>query len=124
MIVFGILSSVFDYLTFAVLIKFFHASEHTFQTGWFLESVVSATLIVLVVRTRNLFYKSKPGKYLFIVTLLMVGFVLILPLLPFAYSMGFVALPLTFYAAMLLIVMLYLISAEISKRYFFKYAMK
>ena len=121
MIVFGILSSVFDYMTFAVLIKYFHATEKEFQTGWFLESVVSATLIVLIVRTRNVFYKSKPGKYLFVVTLLMVAFVLMLPILPMASIMGFVSVSPSLYVAMLLIVLLYLISAEVCKKYFFKY---
>ena len=121
MIVFGLLSSVFDYLTFIVLIKYFHTSEKEFQTGWFLESVVSATLIVLVVRTRNVFYKSKPGKYLFMVTLLMVIFVLLLPILPVATTLGFIAIPLKFYGAMLFIVFLYLVSAELCKKYFFKH---
>ncbi|HEX7415310.1 MAG TPA: HAD-IC family P-type ATPase, partial [Bacteroidia bacterium] len=120
MIVFGLLSSVFDYLTFVVLLKYFHATEKEFQTGWFLESVVSATLIVLVVRTRHVFYKSKPGKYLFIVTLLMVAFVLVLPLLSISSVMGFVAVSPSLYAAMLFIVLLYLISAEVCKKYFFK----
>ena len=121
MIFFGLLSSVFDYLTFLVLIKYFHATEKEFQTGWFLESVVSATLIVLVVRTRNVFYESKPGKYLFIVTLLMVAFVLLLPALPITTALGFIAVPIKFYAAMLGIVLLYLMSAEICKKYFFKH---
>ncbi len=121
MIFFGLLSSVFDYLTFWVLIHFLRAGEHEFQTGWFLESVVSATLIVLVVRTRNTFYKSRPGKYLLIATLLIVGFVLLLPVLPFASAMGFVTVPPMFYFAMLLIVLLYLVSAEILKKFFFKH---
>jgi Mg2+-importing ATPase len=121
MIVFGLLSSVFDFITFAVLIKYFHASEKEFQTGWFLESVVSATLIVLVVRTRNVFYKSKPGKYLFITTILMVAFVLLLPVLPIATILGFAPVGPGLYIAMLSIVLLYLISAEVCKKYFFRY---
>jgi len=120
MIFFGLLSSVFDYVTFGVLLYFFKAGEQEFQTGWFLESVVSATLIVLVVRTRNTFYKSRPGKYLSIATFLIVGFVLVLPVLPFASAMGFVAVPPVFYLAMLGIVLLYIISAEILKKYFFR----
>ena len=124
MIIFGILSSVFDYMTFGVLIKYFHASEKEFQTGWFLESVVSATLIVLVVRTRNLFYKSKPGKLLFITTILMVAFVLLLPMLPASNLLGFVAVSPSLYTAMLLIVLLYLISAEVCKKYFFAHFAK
>lgn len=120
MIFFGLLSSVFDYLTFWVLLHFLHAGEKEFQTGWFLESVVSATLIVLVVRTRNTFYKSRPGRYLLIATLVIVGFVIILPMLPLASAMSFVAVPPVFYLAMLGIVLLYLVSAEVLKKFFFK----
>jgi Mg2+-importing ATPase len=124
MVLFGLLSSVFDYMTFGVLIKYFHASEKEFQTGWFLESVVSATLIVLVVRTRNVFYKSKPGKLLFITTILMVAFVLLLPLFPMSSLLGFVAVSPSLYIAMLLIVLFYLLSAEICKKYFFAHFAK
>ncbi len=119
MIVFGLLSSVFDYLTFGVLLFFMKANEQTFQTGWFVESVISATLIVLVVRTRLPFFKSLPGKYLIIATSLILLFVLALPFLPFANLFGFVSLPLSFYGWMLLIVGAYIISAEIAKRWFF-----
>src|SRR5450432_1014097 len=120
MIVFGLLSSVYDYLTFAVLLFFMKANEKVFQTGWFVESVVSATLIVLVVRTRLPFFKSLPGKYLSIATSLIVLFVLILPFTPLASLFGFVSLPLSFYGWMLLIVAAYIISAEIAKRWFFR----
>ena len=120
MVFFGLLSSVFDYLTFGVLLHFLKAGEKEFQTGWFLESVVSATLIVLVVRTRNTFYKSRPGKYLLIATLVIVGFVLILPMLPFASALGLTTVPPVFYLAMLFIVILYLVSAEVFKKFFFK----
>jgi len=124
MIFFGLLSSVFDYLTFGVLIHFLKVGEHEFQTGWFLESVVSATLIVLVVRTRNTFYKSRPGKYLLAATGGIVGFVLLLPIMPFAYAFGFVAVPPIFYLVMLVIVLLYLLSAEVFKKFFFKWFAK
>jgi Mg2+-importing ATPase len=120
MIVFGLLSSVYDYLTFGVLILLMHANESVFQTGWFVESVVSATLIVLVVRTRLPFMKSLPGKYLSIATTVVVLLVLILPLTPLAGLLGFVRLPIAFYGWMLLIVIAYIISAEIAKRWFYK----
>ena len=58
MITFGLLSCVFDFLTFGVLLFLLKADENVFQTGWFVESVISATLIVLVVRTRLTFFKS------------------------------------------------------------------
>ena len=120
MITFGILSSVFDFLTFGVLLYFLKANESLFQTGWFVESVISASLIVLVVRTRLPFFKSLPGKYLTIATISIVISVLILPFTPLGPVFGFERLPLAFYGWMLLIVGLYIISAEYIKRWFYK----
>ncbi|PTS96774.1 magnesium-translocating P-type ATPase [Pedobacter sp. HMWF019] len=120
MITFGLLSSIFDYLTFGVLILLLHSDEKTFQTGWFTESVLSATLIVLVVRTRLPFFKSLPGKYLFMATLFILIFVLLIPLTPMASWFGFVKLPLSFYGWIFLIVALYMFSAELLKRWFYK----
>ena len=82
MIVFGILSSVFDYLTFGVLLWLLRASPEQFRTGWFQESVISASLIVLVIRTRRPFYQSRPGKYLFAATLVIIGLTMLLPYTP------------------------------------------
>lgn len=120
MIIFGLLSSVFDYLTFGVLIYVFHAKEKAFQTGWFIESVISATLIVLVVRTRLPFFKSLPGKYLSIATAFILVFILVLPLTPMALWFGFVQLPISFYGWMLMIVICYILSAELAKHWFYK----
>jgi len=120
MITFGLLSCVFDYLTFGVLLFLMKEDEKIFQTGWFVESVISATLIVLVVRTRLAFFKSLPGKYLSIATSMIVLFVLVLPLMPFAGLFGFVRLPLSFYGWMLLIVAVYVFSAEKLKQWFYR----
>jgi Mg2+-importing ATPase len=120
MLVFGLLSSVYDYLTFAVLLLLIKADEKAFQTGWFIESVISAALIVLVVRTRLPFFKSLPGKYLSMATTLIVLFVLILPILPFAALFGFARLPISFYAWMLLIIGAYIFTAELVKRWFYR----
>ncbi len=120
MITFGLLSSVFDYLTFGVLLYVFHAKEKAFQTGWFIESVISATLIVLVVRTRLPFFKSLPGKYLSIATGFILLFVLVLPLTPLSALLGFIRLPIAFYGWMLLIVAGYIVAAELAKRWFYK----
>lgn len=120
MITFGILSSIFDFLTFGVLLYFLKADEMLFQTGWFAESVISASMIVLVVRTRLPFFKSLPGKYLTIATICVVLTVLILPFTPLDTLFGFVKLPLAFYGWMLLLVSLYIVSAEFTKRLFFK----
>lgn len=121
MLIFGVLSSVFDYLTFGVLLFFFHAAEKEFQTGWFIESVVSATLIVMVVRTRKTIFASKPGKYLLMATILVAVLALLLPIMPFAAIMGFTAVPFKFYLAMLAIVTMYIISAELVKNWFYRH---
>jgi P-type Mg2+ transporter len=120
MLVFGLLSSVFDYLTFGVLIYFMKAGEKVFQTGWFVESVVSASLIVLVVRTRLPFLKSLPGKYLSMATVGVLGIVLALPFTPLAKVLGFVPMPISFYGWMLLIVAAYIGSAELAKQWFYR----
>ncbi|TLU81783.1 MAG: magnesium-translocating P-type ATPase [Chlorobium sp.] len=120
MITFGILSSLFDFFTFGVLHYVLHAGEAQFQTGWFVESVISASLIVLVIRTRLPFFKSPPGRYLLTATLLVVMAVLALPFTPLAVMFGFAQLPLIFYGWMLLIVVLYIISAEVTKHFFYK----
>ncbi|MDE1193131.1 MAG: magnesium-translocating P-type ATPase [Arachidicoccus sp.] len=121
MVVFGIISSVFDYFTFFVLLKILHAGTSEFRTGWFVESVISATLIVLVIRTSKVFYKSKPGKQLIGATLGIVAFTLILPWLPFAYLIGFTHLPFKFYPCLLAIIAAYFITAEIAKKTFYRY---
>ncbi|MEO8763042.1 MAG: HAD-IC family P-type ATPase [Ginsengibacter sp.] len=120
MIVFGLLSSVFDYVTFVVLLFLMKENAKVFQTGWFIESVISQTLIMAVIRTRLPFFKSLPGKYLSIATGSVILLVLLLPLLPFGNLFGFVQLPLFFYGWLLLIVAVYIISAEIAKKWFYK----
>jgi Mg2+-importing ATPase len=120
MIVFGIISSVFDYITFAVLIFFLHAGVDEFRTGWLLESVISASLIVLIVRTSLPFYKSRPGKYLLGATLGVVAVTILLPFTLFGKVLGLIELPLSFYAWLGLIIILYAFTAEFAKRIFYK----
>jgi len=120
MMTFGILSSVFDYLTFGVLLMILHATTKQFRTGWFLESVISASIIVLVIRTRKFFFKSKPGKYLLISTLLVVIVTILFPFTPLSDLLGFQPLPVTVLLAIGVIVALYVMAAEITKRSFYK----
>jgi Mg2+-importing ATPase len=119
MLIFGLLSSVFDYLTFAILLWVLHANEKIFQTGWFVESVISAIGIVLVVRTRLPFHKSLPGKYLSLATVLVGLSVIILPYTALGNLFGFSPLPFTFYAWIALIISVYIVSAEWLKRWFY-----
>jgi Mg2+-importing ATPase len=120
MLVFGLLSSVFDYLTFGVLILLFHAKPEQFRTGWFLESVISATLIVLVIRSRRPFFKSRPGRNLFVATLLVVAGALILPWTPLAPILGFTRLPLSILLVLGIVVTAYIAAAEWAKNIFYK----
>jgi Mg2+-importing ATPase len=120
MLVFGLLSSVFDYLTFGVLLFVLHASVEEFRTGWFMESVISASMIVLVIRTRGPFLKSKPGKALLTATFLVALTTILLPYTPMGRLFGFAPIPFPYLLTLLLIVVLYIISAEVAKRYFYK----
>jgi Mg2+-importing ATPase len=120
MMTFGILSSAFDYLTFGVLLLILHATTDQFRTAWFVESVISASIIVLVIRTQKLFFKSKPSRYLLVATLLIVIVTILLPFTPLAELLGFQPLPVTVLLVIGVIVALYVIAAEVTKRSFYK----
>ncbi|MGE5853243.1 MAG: magnesium-translocating P-type ATPase [Deltaproteobacteria bacterium] len=120
MIIFGLVSSVFDYLTFGTLLLILRATEDQFRTGWFLESVISASLIVLVIRSRKPFFKSRPSKYLFMATLLVVIVTVILPFTLLGGIFGFRPLTLSFFLLITIIIMGYIVSAEMVKVIFYK----
>jgi Mg2+-importing ATPase len=120
MITFGVLSSAFDFLTFGVLLLILHAPTDLFRTGWFVESVISASLIVLVIRSRGPFFKSMPGRYLLLATLVIVGVTLIFPFTPLAGIFGFQPLPMLFLFVLGGIVVLYIFAAEMVKRIFYR----
>ena len=119
MLAFGLLSSIFDYLTFGCLLWVLHATVDQFRTGWFVESVVSASLIVLVIRSRKPFFTSRPGKYLLIATLLVVVITLLLPTSPIAGLLDFQPLPFSFLLILAVIVVVYILSAELVKKFFY-----
>jgi Mg2+-importing ATPase len=120
MMVFGFTSSVFDYLTFGILLLLLPGMIEQFMTGWFMESVISASMIVLVIRSRKPFFRSRPGKYLLVATILIVVLTLGFPLTPFAAPFGFKPLPLEVILILGAIVGLYIFTAEIIKRIFYK----
>jgi Mg2+-importing ATPase len=121
MLVFGLLSSVFDYLTFAALLFLLHADQAQFRTGWFMESVISASMIVLVIRTHQSILKSRPSRPLFFATIAIVIITLIFPYTPIAGILGFEPLPLEFLLVLALIVGLYIFCAENVKRVFYQH---
>lgn len=119
MLIFGTLSSVFDYATFAVLMWVIKANQHTFHTGWFVESVLSAGVVVFAVRTRLPFTRSKPSRAMLIVTAVVFVTTLYLPYSPLAGILGFVPLPLPLLLVIFGIAALYFLSAEMTKRWFY-----
>jgi Mg2+-importing ATPase len=120
MLTFGLLSSVFDYVTFGVLLFVLHATVDQFRTGWFMESVISASLIVLVIRTQGPLFKSRPSKYLLFATVAVVIATILLPFVAFAKLFGFVPISSSFILFTAIIVGLYIVSAELTKRVFYK----
>jgi len=119
MIVFGLHSSVFDYLTFYVLYRFFK-SEQVFHTGWFIESICTELLILFVVRTHKSLLKSRPGKLLIALSALGLLITIFLPFSPFATQLGFVVPPFQLLGIIAGILVLYTVTADIIKVIFFK----
>ena len=121
MIVFGLISSVFDFITFGVLLLVLQASEGQFRTGWFIESLFTELFILLVVRTRRPLFKSKPGKWLWVSTLLVGLAALVLPYLPgIGPIFGFVPLPPLMMTLLLAITGLYIVVNEFAKQIFYR----
>ncbi|MCR4282804.1 MAG: HAD-IC family P-type ATPase [Bauldia sp.] len=115
MIVFGLVSSVFDFLTFGILIIVFAAVPDLFRTGWFVESLMTELAVALVIRTRRPFYRSRPGTLLLVSSLVLMGATVVLPYLPVGAFFGFVPLPWPLMTALLGIVILYVLATELAK---------
>ena len=119
MLLFGPLSSVFDLLTFGTLWWLTDAAPSLFRSGWFVESLLTELLVLLVVRTHLPFHRSRPGRLLLGLTLVLVPLTLALPYLPIAAALGFVPLPARVLGAVALITLAYVGAAEVLKRRFF-----
>jgi Mg2+-importing ATPase len=123
MLYFGPISSVFDFLTFYVMLSFFNAWNNAplFQTAWFIESLCTQTLVIFAIRTRRSpFYKSKPSKPLLVSSLIVVGLAVLLPLTPIGSWFQFQEPPITFYVFLVAFILLYLMMVETLKRFFYK----
>jgi len=121
MLYFGLLSTLFDYITFIILI-ILNLSIEQFRTMWFMESVISAASIVLIIRTKDKFYKKRPSKYLIIFTLAIIGVVILLPYTIIGEIFGFVSPQLIYLIIIGFIVLTYVFMAEIvKKRFYSKY---
>lgn len=120
MLLMGPLSSIFDFLTFFVMLKVFQAQEALFQTGWFVESLTTQILIIFVIRTRRSFFKSRANRVLTILSLSLVTLGAIIPFTQLGRDFGFVELPFYFYAVLFLLVIFYLGAGEIAKQWYYK----
>lgn len=119
MVTFGLVSSLFDALTFGFLLLVAGATAQVFQTGWFVESLITELAIVLVVRTRTTFWRSRPSALLSWLTLAVAVFAVAIPYLPGADWFGFVGLPLPVVCGLMAITLAYLAASETVKHWFF-----
>jgi Mg2+-importing ATPase len=120
MITFGIISSLFDFLTFAVLFYVFRATTEQFRTGWFVESVMTEVLIIVVLRTWKPFYKSLPGRTLSIVMVAVLLITLALPYSPLSEPLGLVQLKPSWLLILMLITVAYAAATELPKKLFYR----
>jgi Mg2+-importing ATPase len=118
---FGPFSSLYDFLTFGIMLFVFGASASLFQSGWFVESFWTEVLIMFVIRTRRIpFFTSRPGKWLTILTLSCVAFGTILPFTVLGGIMGFSPLPSEYWILLILMVATYLVLVDAGKVFFYK----
>jgi Mg2+-importing ATPase len=119
MLVVGPVSSIFDFLTFYVMLSVLHANQALFRTGWFVESIISQVLVIFVIRTRRSVFKSNPSAWLVVTSLLIVSIAAMLPYTPLGNYFRFVPLPSEFFTILLVMGVSYLLMVELVKRWFY-----
>jgi Mg2+-importing ATPase len=117
MVFIGPISSIFDFLTFYVMLHFFRAGQVLFHTGWFVESLATQTLVIFIIRTAKNPLKSRPSRPLTLATLAIVAAGLLLPYSPLAVPLGFVPLPGSYFAYLAIATIVYLVLVEFGKRF-------
>jgi Mg2+-importing ATPase len=123
MLLFGPLSSVFDFLTFGLMITVLHAHATQFRSGWFVESLATQVLVIFAIRTRRVpFFRSHPSLPMTLAALGVVTVGAVLPATPLAHTLGFAPLPGVFFAALAGMVVAYLVLIECAKRWFYRTA--
>ncbi|PXX07277.1 magnesium-translocating P-type ATPase [Mycolicibacterium moriokaense] len=124
MLIFGPISSLFDFLTFGLMLVVLHAGPVEFRTGWFVESLATQTLIIFAIRTRRVpFFRSRPSGVLTLTTLVVVAVGVVLTVSPLAHKLGFTTLPWQFYTALVVMTVAYLVLVEVTKKVFFAASM-
>jgi Mg2+-importing ATPase len=120
MVQFGMLSSMFDILTFGALVVLFQATPEVFRTTWFVESLLTELVVALVMRTRRPFFRSRPGTLLLASTITLIIFTFAIPYLPFAAIFGFVPLQGLLLGTVALVTVLYVVATELQKAWFYR----
>lgn len=120
MLLVGPVSSIFDFLTFYVMLNVFNAKEGLFRTGWFVESIVTQVLVIFIIRTRRNIFKSKPNSWLVYTSLFIVGVAITLPFTSIGAYFGFSPLPIKFFTILLTLGIGYLVMVEFVKRWFYR----
>jgi Mg2+-importing ATPase len=121
MLVVGPVSSLFDFLTFFVLLRVLHADEALFHTGWFVESLATQVLVIFIIRTRGNPLRSRPSLLLTGTSLTVVAVAILLPVTPVGVHLGFVPLPPAFFLILAVMVVVYLAAVEGTKRWFYRH---
>jgi Mg2+-importing ATPase len=120
MLTIGPISSLFDFLTFYLLMAVLSANEMLFRTGWFVESIATQVLVIFVIRTRRNPLRSHPNRWLTLTSLGVVATAMLLPFTPVAAWLGFTPLPPLFFGLLAVLVASYLLLVEAGKRWFYK----
>ena len=120
MLIFGFISSAFDYVTFGVLLLAFRASETLFQSGWFVLSILTELMLLLVMRTQKPFFKSRPAPALLYTTIGVGVITLLLPYLHLDKILGITPIPPWILLSLFGVAVLYIIVTEIAKHFFFR----
>jgi Mg2+-importing ATPase len=121
MVTIGPVSSIYDFLTYAILLFVFKASPELFHTGWFIESLCTQTLIIHVIRTGKIpFIESRPSKYLLLTSIFIVGAAIAIPFSPVASHFGFVAPPPSYFVILFFIIVTYMALVQVIKNWFIK----
>ena len=121
MVTIGPISSLFDFLTFYLLISLFHAHEGLFRSGWFVESLATQVLVIFVIRTRRLPWRSRPHIWLVVTSLSAVALAIMLPFTPLAPYLGFTPLPASFFYLLALLLVVYLALVQGAKQWFYRH---
>jgi len=121
MVIIGPISSIYDFLTYGVMLFIFHAQAELFHTGWFIESLCTQTLVIHIIRTGKIpFLESRPSKFLMLMSIIIVSIGIAIPFTPLAKPFGFVKPPAMYFVALFIMVVTYLLFVQIVKKWFIK----